>query len=92
MEIKLPKSLFDKFEAADLDMEVSLAWVLGYVRHEFTQQLDSGLLDFSFNEYITIDIPDDIIQQLRFHIHPEVSLDQIAHFLCLLAFALGGNE
>ncbi len=88
----LPKPLYDKFETLGLDVEVSLNWVLGYARNEFVRQMDLSILVFSFNESVTIDISDDLVQQLKLHAHPTVSLNEIAYLFCLLAFALGGSE
>jgi hypothetical protein len=92
LKVKIDKYIAQLYVNKKLSYEVSLEWILGYINKEYSRHISKGLLNKQLSEYVYQEIDDDIIEGIYKKFDAKIGVDEVVNFLCIMAFALGGEE
>lgn len=92
MKVRIDKKLQRLYDLNGLDIEVCLNWILGYLRIEYSKQLDQDTFFFKIDDFIAKDIPDSVINEIRKHFVAGFDPNRAVNILLLNAYLLGGGE
>ena len=90
MKVLISEHIINLYQSNNLDIEVSLDWILGYIREENMNQLNWEKIVLNADRYVEIVIDEATIKKIKFKEHKD--LCKKINLLLLNAFLLGGSE
>lgn len=88
-KVAVDQHLLELYQENNLDLEVSLSWVLGYVQMEKACRL-AHLRPLPADTVLE-PLPSGLVQEIR-GTFPNLKLEEAVHFLAAMSLVLGGGE